>query len=187
MPWPLMSCGKPTTAASRHDGVGHQSALDFRRAEPMAGHIDHIVDAAGDPVIAVFIAAAAVAGEIHAGESREVSFNKALRIAIERARLSGPGISSTSGPSQAPVAGFVVLIQNRWLHAEERTRRRPGLQRRSAGQRRDQYPAGFSLPPGVDDRAAAVADNAMIPKPGFRIDRLADGAQQAKAFARRSS
>ncbi len=70
------------------------------------------------------------------------------------------------------------------LHAEERLRRRAGLEFGRAGQRRDQDAAGLGLPPGVDDRAAAVADDAVIPLPGFRIDRLADRAEQAQRRAR---
>ena len=68
--------------------------------------------------------------------------------------------------------------------AEERPRRRAGFQPRRAGQRRDQNAAGFGLPPGVDDRAAVVADHAVIPFPGFGIDRLADGAEQPQRGAR---
>jgi hypothetical protein len=68
--------------------------------------------------------------------------------------------------------------------AEERPRRRAGLQVGRAGQRRDQDAAGFGLPPGVDDRAAALADDVVIPFPGFRVDRLADRAEQAERFAR---
>ena len=60
----------------------------------------------------------------------------------------------------------------------------PGLSVGRAGQRRDQDAAGLGLPPGVDDRAAAVADHAVIPLPGFRIDRLADRAEQPQRGAR---
>jgi hypothetical protein len=38
----------------------------------VAGDVDHVVDAAGDPVVAVLVAAAAVAGEVVAGNVREV-------------------------------------------------------------------------------------------------------------------
>ena len=44
-----------------------ERAFDLRRAEPVARHVDHVVDAAGDPVVAVRVAAAAVAGEVGAG------------------------------------------------------------------------------------------------------------------------
>ena len=48
-------------------GVRDQRAFDLRGADAVAGDVDHVVDAAGDPVIAVLVAAAAVAGEIKAG------------------------------------------------------------------------------------------------------------------------
>jgi hypothetical protein len=66
--------------------------------------------------------------------------------------------------------------------ARQRTRRRARLGGRRARQRRDHDHAGFGLPPGVHDGAAVVADVLAIPHPGFGIDRLADGAQQAQAL-----
>ena len=51
----------------RRPSVADQGAFDFGGADAMAGDVDHVVDAAGDPVVAVGIAAAAVAGEVLAG------------------------------------------------------------------------------------------------------------------------
>ncbi len=62
--------------------------------------------------------------------------------------------------------------------------RRAGLERGRAGQRRDQDAAGLGLPPGVDDRAALLADHVVVPEPGLGIDRLADRAEQLQALAR---
>ena len=59
----------------------------------------------------------------------------------------------------------------------------PGFEIGGAGQGRDQDAAGFGLPPGIDDGAAAIAHHAVIPQPGFRIDRLAHAAQQAQGGA----
>src|SRR4051812_35551166 len=47
-------------------GVADQGTLDLGGAEPVAGNVEHVVDAAGDPVIAVRVPAVAVAGEIFA-------------------------------------------------------------------------------------------------------------------------
>ena len=47
-------------------GMADQRAFDFGGADAVAGDVDHVVDPAGDPVIAVLVAAAAVAGEIAA-------------------------------------------------------------------------------------------------------------------------
>ena len=41
-----------------------QRAFDFGGAHPVARDVDHVIDAAGDPVIAILVAAAAVPGEI---------------------------------------------------------------------------------------------------------------------------
>ena len=57
-----------------HDGrLGHQRmadqrTLDLHRREPMAGDVDHVVDAAHDPVVAVLVAPGAVTGEVAAGD-----------------------------------------------------------------------------------------------------------------------
>ena len=51
----------------------------------------------------------------------------------------------------------------------------------------DQDAAGFRLPPGIHDRATPIADDVVVPLPGFRIDRLTDRAQQSQALCARSS
>src|SRR5690606_30093295 len=48
-------------------GVRHQRALDLGGAHAVAGDVEHVVDPAGDPVVAVGIAAGAVAGDVLAG------------------------------------------------------------------------------------------------------------------------
>ena len=60
--------------------MGDQRALDLGGAEPMAGDIDDVVDAAGDPVIAVGVAPAAVAGEIFALVGGEVGLLEAREV-----------------------------------------------------------------------------------------------------------
>ena len=50
-----------------HVGVLDQRRLDLRRRQPVARHVDHVVDAAPDPVVAVAVAARAVAGELWSG------------------------------------------------------------------------------------------------------------------------
>ena len=87
-------------------------------------------------------------------------------------------------PAAAPSRILPSPSTSAGLHAEEGQRRRAGLLVDGAGQRRDHDAAGLRLPPGVDDRAAAVADDAVIPLPGFRIDRLADRAEEPQRFPR---
>src|SRR5215510_10786609 len=88
MPWPLIGCGKPTTAASATASWA-TSALSIS-AVPVAGDVEHVVDAAGDPVVAVLVALHAVAREVVAGELREVGLLEALVVAPDGAGLARP-------------------------------------------------------------------------------------------------
>src|SRR5690606_41341255 len=45
-------------------GMADQRAFDFGCAHAVAGYVDHVIDATGDPQIAILVAAAAVATEI---------------------------------------------------------------------------------------------------------------------------
>ena len=69
---PFISSGRPTHRRLRHRRVRDQRAFDFHRAQPMARHVDHVVDAAHDPEVAVLVATRAVAGEVAAVDLREV-------------------------------------------------------------------------------------------------------------------
>ena len=82
---------------AHHRGLGHlrmrhQRAFHFRGAHAMARHVDHVIDAAGDPVIAVLIAPRAVAGEIQALEGGEIGLHEPLVVAEHGAHHAGPGI-----------------------------------------------------------------------------------------------
>src|SRR5690606_13963205 len=152
--------------------------------DAVAGDVDHVVHAAGDPVVAVGVAAGAVAGEVHARIRREVGVEEALVVAVHGAHLPGPGIEQHQVAFALALEQVALGVDDRRLHAEERARGRTGLGGPGARQRRDQDAAGLGLPPGVDDRAAAVAHHLVVPAPGLRVDRLADAAQQAQAGAR---
>jgi hypothetical protein len=157
----------------------HQRAFHFGGAHAVTGDVDHIIDAAGDPVIAVLVAAAAVAGEVHALIGGEVGLHEALMVAIDGAHLAGQLSVMTRLPSVAP---SVICPRHRPVpaDAEEGPAWPSRASGRRAGQRRDQDAAGFGLPPGVDDGAAAFADHIVIPGPGFRVDRLADRSEDAQ-------
>ncbi len=161
-----------------------QRALDLGGAHAVAGDVDHVVDAAGDPVIAVGVAAAAVAGEVLAGIGLEIGVDEALMVAIHRAHLARPRIDDAEIAAVGAFEHLALGVDELRLAAEERLGRRARLEPGRAGQRRDENAAGLGLPPGVDDRAAAVADHAVIPFPGLGIDRLADRAEQPQRFAR---
>src|SRR6202043_485086 len=69
----------------RHLGMRDQRAFDFGGAHAMAGDVDDVIDAAGDPVIAVGVAAAAIAGKIFALVGREIGLFEAGVVAIHGA------------------------------------------------------------------------------------------------------
>ena len=82
MPSPLISSGRPTTAASATLLVVDQSAFDLHRAQAVAGDVEHVVDAAHDPEITVLVLAGAVGGEVSSGDVAPVL----LAIAVDRRR-----------------------------------------------------------------------------------------------------
>ena len=47
--------------------VGDQGALDLGGPQAVAGDVDHVVDSAHDPEVAIVVAAGAVAGEVASG------------------------------------------------------------------------------------------------------------------------
>src|SRR5262249_8156695 len=143
-----------------------------------------VVDTAGDPIIAVLIASAAVTREVLARIGLEVGVNVALVVAIDRAHLAGPAIRDAEIAGGGAFLQLALGIDDLRDDAEERPRRGARFKLGGARQRRYQNAARLGLPPGVDDGATAIADHAMIPLPRFRIDRLADRAEEPQARAR---
>src|SRR5690348_17300595 len=56
--------------------VRHERAFHLRGADAVTGDVDDVVDAAGDPVIAILVAAAAVAGKVEAGVGLEIGLEE---------------------------------------------------------------------------------------------------------------
>ena len=152
----------------------------------MTGHIDHVINATGNPIVSVLVTTAAVAGEVLAFVGREIRLHEALVIAIHRAHLAGPAVGDAQVALVLAFKDVTFSIHKFGQNAKERQRCRAWLQINRARQRRYQNAAGFGLPPGVDNRAAAFADDPIVPLPSFRVDRLADRAQKAQRFSGRA-
>ena len=103
----------------RHFRVRHERQLDFRRAHAMAGDIDHVVDPAGDPVIAVRVAAAAVAGEVLALVGGEIGVDEALVVAKDGARYRGPGIEDHEIAGDRSFEQVALAVDDCRLDAEK--------------------------------------------------------------------
>src|SRR6185295_12340507 len=135
--------------------------------------VDDVVDPAHEPVIAVGILLRAVAGEVRLGAVLgEVVGDIALVVFPERPEHPGPWVPHGQETALALRNGAALLVQDRGLDPGERHSRRARLERGQAGERCDEDAAGLRLPPGINDRAALLADDLPVPDPGLRVDRL---------------
>src|SRR5882757_4340781 len=74
--------------------MADQGALDFRSANAMAGDVQHIVNAAHDPKIAVLVLPAAIAGKVTALYFGPIHFLIALRVAPQAAQHARPRLAN---------------------------------------------------------------------------------------------
>ena len=149
----------------------------------MARYVQNVVHAAGDPEVAIFIATSAVAAEIHIFEGGEVGLFKALVVAEQGSRLSRPGVGDGQVTFGRALQRSAFIVDQHRLHAEERTRGGTRFQLNGARQRSNHEATGFSLPPGIHHRTFLVANLLPVPLPGFRVNRLADRAQNTQRRA----
>ena len=166
-----------------HIGVGNQCRLDLHRAHAVATHIDDIIYAPHDGEVArVGVTHRCVARQIAAAQlGRKVAFGIALGIAPNGAEHAGPGPFDDQIATRAIRDFGAQFIHHRRLHTRQRQGARARRERRGTRQRGDDMAAGFGLPKGVDDRAAALADFGVVPHPSLGVDRLADRAQDSQA------
>src|SRR5579863_4667777 len=108
---------KPDHRSLRDIGMRYQSTFDSGGSQSMAGHVDHIVDPAGDPVIAVGVAARAVAREIHAGKGLEVGVHEALMVAVDGAHLPRPAVQKHEIALAGALEDTALVVHDRRLHA----------------------------------------------------------------------
>src|SRR5438876_35021 len=130
---PAHKGGVKTEFAARADSTALNTRLSVRLAVlPVADDVDHVVDAPGDPVIAVGIAPAAVAGEVFAGIGLEVRIDEALVIAIDRAHHSRPGIDDAEVAGRGALEHLAFTVDDLWNDAEKRLRGRARPEARAA-------------------------------------------------------
>ena len=78
----------------------------------MARHIDHIIHPAGNPVIAICVAPAAIAGEIFARIGHEIGLHEPLVVAIDGAHLPRPGIGQHQIAFAGPIQHLAIGIDD---------------------------------------------------------------------------
>ncbi len=134
--WPLSSSGRPTAAASATDGVAHEGALDLGGADAVAGDVEHVVDAADDPEVAVLVASRAVAREVDARDDVPVRLEVALVVAPERARHRRPRPPDDELAALVRLARVAAVLHDGDVDAEERQAGAPRLGEDGARKRR---------------------------------------------------
>ncbi|KAG1248330.1 hypothetical protein G6F65_019678 [Rhizopus arrhizus] len=136
--------------------------FDFHRAQAVARHVQHVVDAAHDPEVAVRVALRAVAGQVVATQfRREVALLEAFRVAPDVADHRRPRTLDDEEPAIALVDVAAGLIHDGRGDARQRQRARTRLGRRGARQRGDHVAAGFSLPPRI--QASGLMGSPTVP------------------------
>src|SRR4051795_9450643 len=163
--------------------VRDDRALDLRGRHAVAGHVDDVVDAPDDPEVVVLVLARGVADEVRLlAELLEVRLDVAVVVAEQRAQHAGPRLLEDEQALLVALGLLTArLVEDPRLDARQRRAGRPGLHVLRARQRRDHDLAGLGLPPGVDDRAVAAADDLPVPQPRLRVDRLADRPEEPDA------
>src|SRR6266513_2127651 len=151
-----------------------------RAIDPIARDLHHVVDPAHEPEVTVLVAARAVAGEVLPGIAAPVRLAVALVILVDPAEHRRPGPRQNEVPGPTSRYRLPVFVDDVGLDAWERERRAPRLGGRETGKRRDEDHPCLGHPPGVDDGTPPAADRLLVPEPGFRVDRLADRAEQAQ-------
>src|SRR6476620_3814910 len=105
-----------------------QRAFDFCGPQAVARNVDHVIDAAGYPVIAILVTTAAVAGEIFAFIGRKISLLEAVVIAIDRAHLPRPRVGDAQVAAGRAFERLAIGINDFRLDAEKWPRRRARLE-----------------------------------------------------------
>src|SRR5690606_7334638 len=98
-----------------------------------------------------------------------VGLDEALVVAVHRTRLARPRIRQNQRALAGPFDRCTVRSYQRRTNAEERRARGPGFLRPGSGEGRQNEAAGLRLPPCIDDGATAIADDLVIPAPGFGV------------------
>src|SRR5688500_11450355 len=112
---------------SDHGGFGDfriadERAFDFGGADAVTGDVEHVIDAADNPEVAVLVLSAAVAGEIASFEFAPIDFAKTLRVAPDAAEHAGPWFANDEFAAGVARGGISFVIDHLRQDAEKRER-----------------------------------------------------------------
>mmetsp|Transcript_37253 Transcript_37253/g.99429 ORF Transcript_37253/g.99429 Transcript_37253/m.99429 type:complete len:338 (-) Transcript_37253:1076-2089(-) len=159
--------------------VSNERVLNLGTAYAVTGDVDHIVDTACDPIVAVLVAHARVACEVVAGVRLQVDVQEPLVVAVHRPQHGGPTLLEDEH------AGNIIAlqlharrrVQHAGVDAEHRQGARARLEDVAPRHRRHHEAPSLRLPEGVDDGTPLVPDDVVVPAPSLRVDRLTHRSQ----------
>ena len=100
-------------------GMRDQAAFNLGGADAVTRNINHIVDAAHKPIIAIRVSAGTVAGVIIAGEFTEISGLETFRVSPEGAHHAEPRLLDAEPAAFVDAGLFAIFLQYNWLDAGE--------------------------------------------------------------------
>ena len=95
---------------------------------------------------------------------------------MDSAQHGRPGFTDDEFAAHIWADFVAVVIDHDGVDSEEGQRSRAGFGWNRSGQRGDHDGAGFGLPPSIDNRTPAAADDVVVPHPRFWVNGFADGA-----------
>mmetsp|Transcript_77978 Transcript_77978/g.215634 ORF Transcript_77978/g.215634 Transcript_77978/m.215634 type:complete len:267 (-) Transcript_77978:1423-2223(-) len=100
--------------------MSNQGMLDLRAADAVAGDIDDVIHAAGDPIVPVLVADATVAGEVEAWVGPKVGVQHPLVIPIDCAEHRGPRLGENQNTRYVVALKLLACggVQHAWVHSE---------------------------------------------------------------------
>ena len=118
----------------------------------------------------------AIAGSVLSWKLFEIRVDEALVVTVNTPHLSGPALENDQISDSFAFPDISFVVDDSWLNAEKRLGSGTRFQVCRAWQGCKQRGAGFSLPPGIDDRATPATGDVVIPLPRLRVNWLADSA-----------
>jgi len=163
-------------------GVRNGCGLNLCVGDSVSGYLQHIINSALDPPVAILVAGGLVSSQVCAGLDLPVHIPVLLLvpdfISEEGTEHGRPGGLLDDVAAVSEWHGVGILIVDISVHAGQRECDGAGLLR-CHGQWGDDVASGLSLPPGIDDWGLVCADVLSVPDEGFRIQGLAHRCQNS--------
>src|SRR5439155_6297707 len=144
-----------------------ESRLHFHCSDPMAGDVEHIIDATENPEIAIAVALRSISREVQVRPVRplrEIGLNVSLVVAPDSAQHRRPRLRERE-KSAADIDAFASGVEKLRAEAGKGLRRASWFRRCDSRQWRDHDRSSLRLPPRVNDRTAIAPDVLAVPHP----------------------